>query len=159
MKQLIALCVVCSLGWAECVISQTRFVKKGNEVKDTKTTLIWQRCPVGQTWVEKKGCIGIMRLMNLQEATSYIQAQPLSWRIPTIEELGSLVEPSCKTPVLNATLFGKTEETGEGAIFLSTTLYLEGYESMPSLYYTIDFMRGDVDAHTKSFVGALRLVR
>ena len=154
----IAFVMVCSTANAKCSFEQNRFSLKNDEVVD-KQGRIWSRCPIGQTWQKNKGCVGQMRLMNLEEAKAYASSLKQGWRLPSIEELASLVEKRCQMPELNEKVFGVVQETGEGANFLSDTLYMEGDERMPSLYYTIDFMRGEVDAHTQGFVGAVRLVR
>ncbi len=147
------------ISYAGCSFEKTPFKQKGNEILDTRNGNTWTRCPIGQEWNEKKGCLGEMRLMNLEEAKAYATSLQLGWRVPSIEELATLVDKRCKSPVVNERLFGKVQETGEGANFLSQTLYFEGDGTLRSLYYTIDFMQGDVDAHTKGFVGAVRLVR
>lgn len=65
-------------------------VNDGAEIRDLKTTLVWQRCSVGQTWEEK-------RCMGQSKELTFDQAQRLSgneWRVPTIDELATLVEPN-----------------------------------------------------------------
>ena len=72
-----------------------RFVGKDQDiVEDTRTQLQWQRCSLGQTWTGAT-CAG--------EATGYEwdEAQrvaPAGWRLPTKEELASLIYCSSGEP-------------------------------------------------------------
>lgn len=147
--------------FADCLLSDQRpFIAKGNEVVDTQTKRIWRRCPLGQTWQAKKGCIGHIERLNHKEAEAKIRALGQGWRLPSMDELMSLVEKRCKSPMINEALFGKMRDmTDEGTNYLSQTVYMQGDGAMPTLFYTIDFVTGNVDAHTKSFSGAVRLVR
>jgi len=106
-----------------------------------------------------KGCVGEIKLIRRKEAEAYARSLGNGWRVPSVDELLSLVDERCKTPVINSALFGKLHDTGEGANYLTSSVYLEGDDVIPTLFYTIDFMNGVVDAHTKSYMGAVRLVR
>ena len=145
---------------AECSLNSPTFIAKEGEVTDTKTGLIWSRCSLGQVWQKGKGCVGEVELLRRSEAEERVRSLGKNWRLPSIDELQTLIEPRCKSPMINAKVFGKVHDfTAEGANYLSASIYLEGDEVMPTLFYTIDFMNGGVDAHTKGFVGAVRLVR
>ena len=144
---------------ADCSFKSSTLIPQESEVIDKKTGLIWSRCSLGQAWKKGQGCTGEVRLMRLKEAEEFASSSSHGWRIPTIDELISLVDERCKAPVINNAFFGKLHNNGEGAHYLSSSVYLEGDEILPTLFYTIDFMNGEVDAHTKSYVGAIRLVR
>ncbi len=64
----------------------SRFVVNGDEVTDTETGLIWQRCTLGQTGND---CSGSASLHTWQQA---LQAAYAPWRLPNINELESIVE-------------------------------------------------------------------
>lgn len=158
MKLFIFFCVTLSL-MAECTFKNSTFVAADNEVIDKKTGLTWSRCSLGEEWHKSKGCVGEIVLMERKEAIARAETLGRGWRLPTIDELLTLVDARCKSPVINSRLFGKLHDTGEGANYLSASVYLEGDEVIPTLFYTINFLEGSVDAHTKGYKGAVRLVR
>lgn len=61
-------------------------------VYDKNTNLIWMRCNVGQTW-SRGGCIGDAKIFTWDDARNlkYEFANKTDWRLPTIDELDSLV--------------------------------------------------------------------
>lgn len=74
------------------------------EVLDKQSRLLWQRCYVGQSWTGTS-CAGQPALYEWQQALAYAKKQGKGWRVPTIDELKSLVEAACYGPALNATYF------------------------------------------------------
>lgn len=158
MKLLIFFCATLSL-MAECAFNTSTFVANDNEVIDKKTGLTWSRCSLGQEWQKGKGCSGEVALIKREEANDRVRLLGKGWRLPTMDELSTLVDARCKSPVINSTLFGKLHDRGDGANYLSSSVYLEGDDAIPTLFYTINFLDGSVDAHTKSYMGAVRLVR
>jgi hypothetical protein len=80
----------------------SRYVLKGAKAFDKKTKLTWQRCSVGQSWRDDKGCVGEIQGLTLLQAKLLEQD---GWRLPTIEELKSLVSPNCSRPSINDTVF------------------------------------------------------
>ena len=145
---------------AECSFKTSTLIAKAGEVTDKKTGLIWRQCSLGQTWEKGKGCVGEIELVRRKEAEEHALSLGNGWRVPSIDELLTLIDKRCHSPMINTLFFGKVSNvTGEGANYLSSSVYLEGDEVLPTLFYTIDLISGGVDAHTKSFVGAVRLVR
>ena len=58
---------------------------------DAKTHLIWQRCCVGQQWVNGK-VIGYPQLLSWDEVQKILaQESDKGWRLPTFEELKTLI--------------------------------------------------------------------
>ncbi len=161
MKKYSLILLMTALGLlADCSMPSRTLIANGNEVTDTKTGLIWSRCTLGQVWKKGKGCVGKIEFLKRKEAEALARSLGNGWRLPNIDELLTLVEKRCQSPMLNAKFFGKVQDmTQEGAHYLSASIYLEGDEVMPTLFYTIDFMNGSVDAHTRGFIGAVRLVR
>ena len=160
MKLLLVAFFLSSLSlMAECTFKTSTLIAKEGEVVDKKSGLIWRRCSLGQEWQKGKGCVGEIELLKRKEAEERANSLGKGWRIPSIDELLTLVDERCKSPVINTSLFGKPHDTGEGANYISTSISLEGDEVMPTLFYTINFLDGSVDAHTKGYMGAVLLVR
>jgi hypothetical protein len=72
----------------------SRFAIKGSEVYDISTNLTWQRCSVGQRWVEGIGCVGPVKHFTLDEARKQAHGK---WRVPTKGELASLIDQDRET--------------------------------------------------------------
>ncbi|MCA0201643.1 MAG: DUF1566 domain-containing protein [Proteobacteria bacterium] len=83
-----------------------RYELRGETALDKKTRLEWQRCALGQTWSEAKGCEGEVVGLTWEEARSL---ETDGWRVPTRFELMSLISSSC-TPALNSIVFPGMEE-------------------------------------------------
>ena len=160
MSRLLVAFVLTSLSLlAECSFKTDTLIAKEGEVVDKKSGLIWRQCALGEEWQKGKGCVGEIELLKRKEAEEKANALRKGWRIPSIDELLTLVDERCKTPVINSKLFGKLHDTGEGANYLSSSIYLEGDEVIPTLFYTINFLDGSADAHIKGYRGAVLLVR
>ncbi|MFC3031060.1 DUF1566 domain-containing protein [Pseudoalteromonas fenneropenaei] len=72
-----------------------RYRDNGNgTITDTKTNLTWMRCSLGQQWTGST-CAGVAMEMNwndaLRTAISYSYAGHSDWRVPTVDELDTLV--------------------------------------------------------------------
>lgn len=160
MKQLLLTAMIALNALAACSFNTPNLIAKDAEVRDTKTGLIWRRCALGQTWQTTKGCVGEIALMRRAEVDENVRLLGGGWRLPTVDELLTLIDARCQEPVINTKIFGKVRDmTGEGANYLTASVYLEGDALIPALFYTVDLLNGGVDAHTKGFVGAVRLVR
>ncbi|MBI3899431.1 MAG: DUF1566 domain-containing protein [Gammaproteobacteria bacterium] len=133
----------------------SRFILREGEAFDQKTKLTWSRCSLGTTWKKDAGCVGTAKLLYLEEAKQAAQKLGNGWRVPTIEELYSIVEHDCSNPAINTVIFPNVKNLGEGAPYWSVTAIKE----LPPLIYYVDFLNGEVDGHTKGFFLAARLVR
>lgn len=131
------------------------FVINGGEAYDKNTELTWSRCTLGTTWTDGTGCVGTAKLMRLEDAKRAADTLGAGWRIPTIEELYSIIEHACTEPTINTQVFPSVHSFSEGAPYWADTRV----EGLPSLIYYIDFSDGGVDGHTKGFPLAVRLVR
>ena len=66
-------------------------VIQGDTVYDKKTDRTWQRCSAGLRWNPATSyCVGVKKTMTFDEADS--AGYGGSWRMPTIEELKTLIE-------------------------------------------------------------------
>jgi hypothetical protein len=71
-------------------------------ITDTRTNLTWMRCSLGQQWTGST-CAGKAMTMNwndaLRTAMSYSYAGHSDWRVPTVDELDTLVQcPAGRKP-------------------------------------------------------------
>lgn len=88
-------------------------------VTDRQTGLSWMRCAVGQNW-NGTDCAGIP--LTSPWAGAFDAAAALNsrggygghadWRMPTLDELASLVEHRCYDPALNLEIFPSSPVTG-----------------------------------------------
>jgi hypothetical protein len=70
---------------------------------DAKTDLTWARCSAGQSWVAHFGCFGVVKLLTWEDAQRQADSP---WRLPTKDELLTLVDKSAKGPLkINADTF------------------------------------------------------
>ncbi len=80
---------------AKAVVIDGRYRDNGNgTITDSKTNLTWMRCSLGQQWTGTT-CAGVAMEMNwndaLKTAMSYSYAGHSDWRVPTVDELDTLV--------------------------------------------------------------------
>lgn len=88
---------------AQEVTPTSRFLLQDDQVIDTKTSLIWQRCVVGQTWNSSaQTCEGTSTKKNWKDA---LESVPEGWRMANIRELISIMEHSCIRPAMNLAVF------------------------------------------------------
>ena len=88
---------------AQEVTPTSRFLLQDDQVIDTKTSLIWQRCVVGQTWNSSaQTCEGTSTKKNWKDA---LESVPEGWRMANIRELISIMEHSCIHPAMNLAVF------------------------------------------------------
>ena len=99
-----------SLGLLNIARPSTDYVDQGDgTVMHTPTRLTWQRCAVGQSWTGS-ACSGSASTFTWGAAkllTSNL-AGKADWRLPTEDELLSLVDYSKSNPSINATPFPNT---------------------------------------------------
>lgn len=73
----------------------------GDEVRDLKTKLIWQRCLVGQEWNGAR-CIGSPDRFTFGEAKDLVGD---GWRVPSKTELESLLDFTHLKPTIHRRAF------------------------------------------------------
>jgi hypothetical protein len=90
----------------------TRFIDNGNStITDIGTSLVWQKCSYGQNVIVCSGTAGVL---NWQQALQYCRDLTLagrSWRLPSINELGSIADFSVSGPSINNAFFPNTESS------------------------------------------------
>lgn len=102
------------------------YLAGGAVVRGRGTGLEWQRCSEGMTFVAGKAadrsgdtCSGSAGAFN-QDAATQIAAKvnagagrdgKKDWRLPTLDELSSIVEDACQMPAINPEVFPDTPVT------------------------------------------------
>ena len=93
-----------------CGSAQAQFFGSDHTVKDVTTGVTWLRCSVGQVWDPSvETCTGqIVKLNHEEIAIALTQAKEKlggDWRLPSREELVSLVCGDCPPPKINSKYF------------------------------------------------------
>ena len=80
--------------------------------RDPTTDTIWYRCPGGKHF-SNYICKGDGLHLNWSDATSYAvefsRKSGTVWRLPTNDEMKSIMEPSCIAPAINQNVFPSPE--------------------------------------------------
>lgn len=155
-SRLLASCItfaVIAAGISTSVQAQDRFTVSadGKEVLDTQTKLTWRRCVEGLNW-DGKTCSGKASKFNFGSAKKHAEAQGPGWRVPSKDELLSLVDKTAKKkPLINASAFPATP----------TALYWASRpESTDNLNaWIVNFSNARVYGNTGSKAVNVRLVR
>ncbi|EOW9407664.1 DUF1566 domain-containing protein [Vibrio cholerae] len=154
-------------------------VNPNGTVYDKETNLTWMRCSLGQTW-DGKTCTGEAKKYTWHDATKLTQqfAGSTAWRLPTIDELDSLVycsngrKPSVRP---NGKYVNDTNGSCLGNNYQKPTINIRPFPNMPdsfSYYWSsspnandsgsawyVDFYDGYVDDYDKGANYHVRLVR
>ncbi|MDD5393315.1 MAG: DUF1566 domain-containing protein [Thiothrix sp.] len=125
-------------------------IHNNGTVTDTQTKLMWKRCSEGQSGAD---CSGEPASFTWDDAMSMFGkggsfASYNDWRMPTIEELKTLVDNS-QTPTIDQTAFPDT----------LASWYWSSTENGASFAWYVDFYDGDGDWDNRYVVLPVRLVR
>jgi hypothetical protein len=99
--------------WAECAsfppdkTPTSRYELNGGEAYDKNTKLTWKRCSAGQIWQEGSGCEGKAKLITLNDAK---KQEKEGWRLPTAQELDTLIASQCRPIMINEDVFPGVNE-------------------------------------------------
>ncbi len=145
-------------------------------VFDKQTQLVWMRCSLGQSW-DGKTCTGEAKEYTWHDATKLTHnfAGSTAWRLPTIEELDSLVYCS-KGRKPSARPNGKYVEDTDGQClgdnYQEPTINISVFPNTPKWYWSsspdalnsdgawrVHFGNGDVYSFSKDSYYPVRLVR
>lgn len=127
-------------------------------IMDMQTGLMWQACSVGQQYRDGQ-CRGEPQKHNypvVVEAAATANHGNGSygytdWRLPSIAELGTLVEKACHSPAINSEVF---PSTGAGWYWSVTV-----YAVKDRMAWGVDFAVGRSMARERESQGYIRLVR
>lgn len=109
LKLLVALAVISLFSPS---MSTAQFFEEGNFVRDVRNNIIWYRCTLGKVWdYDTDACIGEAVRLNQEELLIAIKQaeQQLggNWRLPTRDELETLVCEQCEPPKIGKNIFRK----------------------------------------------------
>ena len=80
--------------------------------RDPRTGTVWYRCVGGKQFTHYV-CKGEGLNVNWSEATNYAvefsEKSGIAWRLPTNDEMKSIMEPSCIAPAINQNVFPSPE--------------------------------------------------
>jgi hypothetical protein len=123
-------------------------------VTHNKTGLIWAKCSQGQTYGSGTctgSATGMIWSAALTAAKNATLAGFTDWRLPSKEELESLVETGCYSPSIHDTRFPATPN---GYYWTSTT-----YQAAPTQAWLVHFADGNSYVSYKAGNVVVRLVR
>lgn len=126
----------------------------GSEVTDSKTGLIWRRCPEGMTACTS-GCSGSPAAYTWEQSLALAGEAALTsgkpWRMPTVKELAGIVDASFGNPAIDKYAFPGTPATP----FWSAT----PVENNPSKAWYVMFFGGFMNTYVLGGKLQVRLVR
>ena len=100
--------------FASPIAGYAQFFEEGHVVRDVRNNIDWLRCSAGQLWDYDKGqCTGeTVRLSQDEIIIAIRQANKQlggNWRLPSLEELESLVCDECEPPKIRSKYFPNIE--------------------------------------------------
>lgn len=143
----------CTQGRAETTpSSELKPLEEGAVVKHERTSLEWRRCAEGQTWDAKaRICQGKPLALPWPKAVKQAAKAGAPWRLPTGEELLTIVERCHESPTINTQAFPNTP----GSHFWTSSLDTGGLERA----WSVSFFSGESHRVGKTQNGRVRLVR
>ncbi len=127
-------------------------------VVDKRTGLMWMRCILGQNWngeicqQPKPWFTHRTWAQAMQDAERSRYAGYDDWRLPTLDELKSIVEQRCQDPTINTEIFPATVADSHWT--------MDSYQSNQDYAWRINFQNGRENADIKENVSYVaRLVR
>jgi len=146
-------------------------VHNDGTVTHSRTGLMWKVCSEGQSW-SVAGCAGTATTHSWDLALQIPASLNVSggyagysdWRLPNVNELKSIVEYSCDTPAINATIFPATVSGGYWSCSPSASLSYPIWGASDSLnawgvVFSYGYGDGHYPRHFRHGLNQLRLVR
>ena len=97
----------------------SRFKDNGDgTITDTKTKLTWRHCVLGMSWNGQtcEGQSAVYDFVNarlaIEELNEAKDSNRSNWRLPTAQELETIVESRCFKPAINLEVFPYSPESG-----------------------------------------------
>ncbi len=124
-------------------------VRRSGTVTDKLTGLTWMRCSLGQVWtgsscLEQKQWYTWFDWIHARESVSQLEyAGYQDWRLPTREELQTLLELGCVEPSINLEAFPTT---------IPGYYWTETSDQNPNYAWRVDFTNGLVGSDLKASV-------
>ena len=144
----------CTSEWEGAGV-ESAYLLQGALAYDKHANLTWRRCSHGQLFSDGH-CRGNIKQLTLDEANQLARKTAQGWRLPTLNELGSLVRKSCKPPMLDQHAFPDVRAYSEGK---SKYWSSSRVPDIPMMTYNLDFIDAGVDANTPGIAMAVRLVK
>ena len=122
------------VGEREATTPDSDFAMLGNGVVQHRPTgLQWAQCAIGQRAVSGT-CTGNATVFSWSDASQAVERVNATgeigghtdWRLPTVEELNTIVEKCREAPAINTSIFPNTPWTG----FWTSTLHFDGKERL-----------------------------
>jgi Protein of unknown function (DUF1566) len=135
--------------WDQTLPSDNRFIvlsnMDGNAVLDRETGLVWEKSPsptLSTDWFNAQVRCNTLRMGGR-----------LGWRLPTLQELASLVDPSIPFPNLRLPADHPFSNVQPGFYWSATT-----FAALASVWWGVNFSSGDVgiDDGNSNFVWCVR---
>ncbi|MEQ1636807.1 MAG: DUF1566 domain-containing protein [Methylococcales bacterium] len=135
-------------------------------VTHNPTGLTWQRCAVGQIWTGNT-CTGNASLHSWEKANSLTSnyANKNDWRLPSTNDLATLVEYNALDPAINTTIFPNSPKAVSDsnnlhdAAFWASSLYYKNVYPNDDYYWVVSFFNGSVHYESGEVLHYVRLVR
>ena len=129
--------ILCLYGTA----SYGQFFEEGHFVRDVRNNITWYRCTIGQIWdYDTASCKGETVRLNQDELIIAVQQAEKQlggkWRLPTKDELESLICTECQPPKIRQKYFPNIERE---AYWSGTKNRWNG-----RMYWSVNFMTGHV---------------
>lgn len=136
------------------VTPTARFVNNGDgTITDSATELTWKRCSEGLSGdaCENGPALTYTWPEALKLAASSTFAGQKEWRLPTVQELDSIVEYKCTMPAVNAEIFPATS--------ISNYWSITPFAGYPNGSWNVNFNDGSHESCSRNWNLYVRLVR
>ncbi|MGQ9659222.1 MAG: Lcl C-terminal domain-containing protein [Thermochromatium sp.] len=132
--------------------TEFNLLEGGAVVRHQRTGLEWQRCSLGQRWDAKSnGCVGRPTSHTWTQAMQLAARAQDGWRLPTGEELLTIVEKCHFSPAINPQVFPNTPS----GLYWSSSVDTGGLDRA----WSVSLFSGQYFRAGKSQPGRVRLVR